>query len=373
MSEQAHIGLDNPVFSGRLRRPFTVSAEPAAPEARRRPARSLLTDYVARKPGASRQSNKPEPPATRTDQFRPSGLKLQAGAADQGSSSIAAFVTANATATAPLAGSKITPPSVELEPIEDPDAPRVSAIEAWHNRLIHRIINLRAKLEPILRHYSPLQLSLFAMACLVFVIGLLTSLQTVENNHNAAAQVSALFKQVNRQTAGNVLKSSVPATAKPAAAAYGQYTVAPDLPRYIRIAKLGVDARVTQIGVTNSGALGIPDNINDTAWYNGSTKPGQPGATLIEGYVSSWTSRGVFYNLKTLVPGDTIQIERGDGATLNYQVVRTQTYAIDHVDMQAAVTPVTAGRPGLNLITCNGQVAPGADFNQRLVVFAQQL
>ncbi|HUY84978.1 MAG TPA: class F sortase [Candidatus Dormibacteraeota bacterium] len=363
MSERAHIGLDNPAFSGRLRRPFVP---PASRVAKTDPEQSFLTDYVARRPAANQLPEIPEP----------------ADIQPASSSSIAAFVTANA-ATAPLvfhekqtalASSEATPlPAVDLEPIEDPDAPAASWLEAWQDQLIRWVTNLQAKLEPVSRHYSPLQLSLFGMACLVFVIGALTSLQTAESNHNAAAQVSALFRQVNRQTAGSVLQSSVPSTAKPAASAFSQYTVAPDLARYIRIPKLGVDARVTQVGVTNSGALGTPDNINDTAWYNASAKPGQPGATLIEGHVSSGTTAGVFYNLKALAPGDTIQVERGDGTVLNYQVVRTQAYAANNVDMQAAVTPVTAGRPGLNLITCNGQVAPGADFNQRLIVFAQQV
>jgi LPXTG-site transpeptidase (sortase) family protein len=150
--------------------------------------------------------------------------------------------------------------------------------------------------------------------------------------------------------------------------------VAPDLPRYIKIPKLGVNARILQAGVTSSGALGTPSNVYDAAWYTGSAKPGQPGATLIDGHVSSWTTHGVFYNLKKLVAGDTIQVQRGDGQILTYQVVKSQTYQDDKVDMQAAMTPVVAGQPGLNLITCTGQVKPGtSEFNQRIVVFTKQI
>ncbi len=64
---------------------------------------------------------------------------------------------------------------------------------------------------------------------------------------------------------------------------------------------------------------------------------------LIDGHVSSWTAHGVFYGLHTLVAGDTIQIERGDGTVFNYQVVKTVVYPNNGVDMQSAMTPVTPG------------------------------
>jgi sortase (surface protein transpeptidase) len=128
---------------------------------------------------------------------------------------------------------------------------------------------------------------------------------------------------------------------------------------------------VLQVGVTTSGALATPSNVFDTAWYTGSAKPGQPGATLIDGHVSSWTTKGVFYGIKTLVAGDTIQIVKGDNSVLTYKVVKTQVYPAGTVDMQAAVTPVIAGQSGLNLITCTGQVIKGtSEFNQRELVFA---
>jgi hypothetical protein len=95
---------------------------------------------------------------------------------------------------------------------------------------------------------------------------------------------------------------------------------------------------------------------------------------LIDGHVSSWTSHGIFYGLKTLVAGDTIQIERGDGAILAYKVVKSQTYTTSKVDMAAALTPINPRKPGLNLITCTGNVMAGTnEFNQRVVVFAEQV
>jgi hypothetical protein len=221
------------------------------------------------------------------------------------------------------------------------------------------------------KRHSKLQVSLAGMAAVIFLIGIVASIQTFKTNHQAAAQVAALAKKTSNSASGS---SVVPSTTKPSAAAVRNYVVAPNLPRYLKIPKLGVSARVMQVGVLASGALGTPSNVFDTAWYTGSAEPGQPGATLIDGHVSSWSTSGVFYGLKTMTPGDGIQIVRGDGAIFNYQVVKTVTYIGNTVNMQAAMTPVTPGTPGLNLISCTGDVIPGTSmYNGRIVVFAQQV
>ncbi len=197
------------------------------------------------------------------------------------------------------------------------------------------------------------------------------------------AEVSALSQTAQDQPATDTGTTTAAATAPPTAApstvrptrkATAAYAVAPDLARYLRIPKLHVNARVLQVGIKNNGELGTPTNVFDTAWYTGSAKPGATGATLIDGHVSGWTTKGVFYGIKTLVAGDEITIQRGDNSTISYRVVKTQIYDADNVDMQAAITPITAGKSGLNLITCTGRVKPGtSEFNQRVIVFAEQV
>jgi hypothetical protein len=49
-------------------------------------------------------------------------------------------------------------------------------------------------------------------------------------------------------------------------------------------------------------------------------------------------------------------------------------YSASNIDMIVAMTAVTAGNPGINLITCSGDVIPGtSEFNQRVVVFAEHV
>lgn len=222
---------------------------------------------------------------------------------------------------------------------------------------------------------SKFQIALAGLAGIVLVVGLIVSWQTVRTNRAATSAVKLLTNPsqgLSAAATNSTTSSNVPSSTKPSQRAIDGYVVAADLARYIKIPKLGVYARVMQVGVGDDGYVASPKNIYDAAWYTGSAKPGQSGATLIDGHVSSWDSHGVFYDLKTLAPGDAIQIVRGDGSTLDYVVVTSRVYADDNVDMAAALTPITTGKSGLSLVTCAGKVKPGtSDFSQRLIVFAQ--
>jgi len=212
------------------------------------------------------------------------------------------------------------------------------------------------------------QVMIVLAICIVFAGGYV-SLLSFRANHLATVQAAKLTAEANKAASNG--SSPAPSSVKPTAKTLASYVVAPNLPRYIMIPKLGIDARVLSVGVNAQGALKTPDSIYDTAWYNESSEPGQQGAMLIDGHVSNWTAQGVFYGIKTLVAGDLIKIERGDGTIFTYGVVRDQVYSSGDVNMQSAITPVIAGQPGLNLITCAGDVIPGtSQLNERIVVYA---
>jgi len=226
------------------------------------------------------------------------------------------------------------------------------------------------------KHSGLAQATLLVLAVVMIAGGSYFSFAGWHADRLVQSQAAKLTAQVNQTaTSGNnSVSSQAVSTVKPSSSVIASYSVPPNLPRYLIIPKLGVDARVLSVGVTSGGAVGTPNSIYDTAWYNESSQPGQPGAMLIDGHVSSWTARGVFYNLKNLIPGDIIQVQRGDGAMFTYKVVKSQTYNSNNVDMTAAMSPVVAGQPGLNLITCAGDVIQGtSQFAQRLIVFAQQV
>ena len=215
-------------------------------------------------------------------------------------------------------------------------------------------------------HPHRLSMALTGLALVAFAAGLMFGINGFRANNQAKTQVAAL--------ASNPTSAGVPAEQKPSGVDINSYQVAPNMPRFLIIPKIGVKARVTKLGLKSPSVMASPSNIYDTGWYDGSSLPGQTGAALIDGHVHGPTAPGVFVKLNKLVAGDTITIERGDGSLLNYKVVKSQAYPQDSVDMNAALAPVTPGKNGLNLITCTGSVSSATgEYNQRLVVFAEQV
>lgn len=161
---------------------------------------------------------------------------------------------------------------------------------------------------------------------------------------------------------------------KPTPQATSTYTVAPSLPRMLHISKLGVAARILPMSVNSDGAVQSPLNIYDAGWYTGSVKPGEIGAVFIDGHASGPTREGLFGSLDTLKKGDTLQVEKGDGTTLTYRVVKTETLALDKVDMKKALLPLNGVTRGLNLMTCTGEWSDEkATFDHRIIVYTEQI
>jgi LPXTG-site transpeptidase (sortase) family protein len=203
---------------------------------------------------------------------------------------------------------------------------------------------------------------------LLLFAGSITLQQQLANNRaNNAAQ-----KAVALANAGH--SSPAPATTKPSLIDTTSYTVPATHPRYLLIPSLAVRARVMATGLTKDNAIGTPSNVYDTAWYTGSSLPGAPGATLIDGHLSSWTTHGVFYDLKLLKIGDMMQLQLGNGVLLTYRIARTQFYTNTDVDVPTLLKSAVDGRTGLNLITCAGDVINGShEFSKRLVIYAVQV
>ena len=174
-------------------------------------------------------------------------------------------------------------------------------------------------------NFDKMQIVMSSLAVIILLGGAYLSYMGWQYTNVSRKQAASLTKIANQTYASGlgVSPKNALSTTPISSSALADYTVSPNLPRYLIIPKLNVDARVLSVGVNSSGAIGAPDNIFDTAWYNESAEPGQPGAVLIDGHVSSWTAHGVFYGLTRLVPGDTIQIKRGDGTMFTYSVVKT--------------------------------------------------
>jgi sortase (surface protein transpeptidase) len=165
--------------------------------------------------------------------------------------------------------------------------------------------------------------------------------------------------------------ASAPSSIRPSSKQIATYSVPATNPKYISIPDIAIgNTPVLNLGLANNGQIATPNNIYETGWYNASSKPGQAGAMFIFGHVATYTKYGIFNNLGNLETGARITITRGDNKTYVYQVVAMKIYPYNNVDMNAVLSPVRSGVPGLNLMTCTGPVIQSlSEYSERLVVF----
>jgi LPXTG-site transpeptidase (sortase) family protein len=153
------------------------------------------------------------------------------------------------------------------------------------------------------------------------------------------------------------------------------YKVAPQAPRYLKINKIGIKARILVVGLTEDSALDVPLTVHDAGWYNQSVLPGGGnGASVINGHTSGFTTSGIFHDLKDLQKDDEIIVERGDGKELKYRVVSTETVDVDNFDSAKILNPLEPGTEALNLVTCGGSFDSSSDqYSKRIIVYTKRV
>jgi LPXTG-site transpeptidase (sortase) family protein len=204
----------------------------------------------------------------------------------------------------------------------------------------------------------------------ILLIGTLLTLQAFSANRAVERQLVKL----QQQTSNSSGSSSLPTDTKPKDPSYvDNNAVAPQLPKIISIPKIGVRARVVQVGVDIEGRLDVPKTAYDVGWYTGSSRPGENGAMVVDGHVQGVGGGAIFTNLNKLARGDKLKVVRGDGKEFSYTVQSTETVAVQSVDMARLLVSADAARPGLNLITCGGTFDNRADtYTDRTIVYTLQ-
>ena len=216
-----------------------------------------------------------------------------------------------------------------------------------------------------------------AMATFLLVGGIVALFSSAHSNKLVTMQVKALSEKSSQEadtnTGQNTSASDVPSEEKIPDTVISNYSVTPDLPRYISIPKIKINrTRVLRLGLDKDGVIKTPRNVWDTGWYDGSSKPNETtGAALILGHVSGPTNGGIFYNLYRLAIGDDINVTQGDGTVFNYKVVAKEEVPVADINMNNYLISKNVDKAGLTLMTCAGEYNPKThEYDKRLAVFA---
>jgi Sortase domain len=139
-------------------------------------------------------------------------------------------------------------------------------------------------------------------------------------------------------------------------------------PVHVRIAAIGVDSGLMDLGLRADGSLEVPPSGFPAGWYTGGPTPGELGPAIIAGHID-WKGPGVFYNLHNLKPGDQVTVTRADGNQPAFRVTRVAQFPKDQFPTKLVYGNID--HAGLRLITCGGSFnSQTAHYEDNIVVFA---
>ena len=154
-------------------------------------------------------------------------------------------------------------------------------------------------------------------------------------------------------------------------------------PVEMQVDKIGIDAPI-EIGTITDGAMQDPTGPWVVSWYEALSQVGKGDNVVMAGHVDYWNTGpngtagpAIFWDLKTLAPGDVIRV-MGE----NDQVVEYTVEWLRDFEVATELTPEViqndivgdTGQESLTLITCGGPFDPATgEYLRRTVLRANQI
>ena len=141
-------------------------------------------------------------------------------------------------------------------------------------------------------------------------------------------------------------------------------------PVQLTIPAIDVSTSVGTLGLQANHQVMVPTNTTTVGWYIDGAAPGQMGSAVILGHVDSYLGPGVFFQLKTLQPGDRINLVLADGALTSFAVTKVVEYSKTTFPDQLVYG--SNGTQSLQLVTCGGTFDHATGhYQSNIVVFSQ--
>ncbi len=123
-------------------------------------------------------------------------------------------------------------------------------------------------------------------------------------------------------------------------------------PVELSIPAISLSVSLSTLGLNADGTVQVPTDIQQPGWYRLGPTPGQLGSAVILGHVDSYQGPAVFFQLRTLVAGDQIDVGLADGVTAVFQVTSVAMYSkLAFPDQQVYGSHRYSA---LQLVTCGG-------------------
>ncbi|OAE03419.1 sortase [Arthrobacter sp. OY3WO11] len=193
----------------------------------------------------------------------------------------------------------------------------------------------------------------------------------------ASQAAAAQPAQPVTQAPGNPAPEAATAPASPAAiqdipvrAATPSAVSAAPVPVSLTVAGTPIDMPVVPVGVSDGGAMEIPDAFDRAGWYRFGPAPGAAsGTSVIAGHIDTKSDTAPFSALKSVAAGTLVRVGREGAPALNYRVVSVELMAKDRFDGSSVFR--RSGPHELKVITCGGEwLDERMDYSDNVIVTA---
>ncbi|GAY13014.1 peptidase C60 sortase A and B [Pseudonocardia sp. N23] len=125
------------------------------------------------------------------------------------------------------------------------------------------------------------------------------------------------------------------------------------LPVELRVPAIGLSVPVSQLGLNPDRTVEVPTDFQQPGWFRLGPTPGQLGSAVILGHVDSYRGPAVFFRLRSLQAGDTVEVSRVDGSVAHFVVDTVATFP--KAQFPAEQVYASHGTSRLQLVTCGGE------------------
>lgn len=140
-------------------------------------------------------------------------------------------------------------------------------------------------------------------------------------------------------------------------------------PVSVSVRSVGIAAPTIPLGLRKDGTLEVPKNFSKAGWRVGGPEPGERGAAMITAHVDSKAGPAAFYELRSVSPGDEIDVRRRDGTTVTFVAERSERVPKDDFPTQRVYGKTRL--PTLRLVTCDGSFNDASGhYRDNLIVYA---
>jgi sortase (surface protein transpeptidase) len=123
-------------------------------------------------------------------------------------------------------------------------------------------------------------------------------------------------------------------------------------PVSLRIPAMGVSVSLSSLGLNADKTVQVPTKYEEPGWFKLGPTPGQVGSAVILGHVDDKRGPAVFFRLKSLRAGDTVDVSLTNGSVSHFVVKTVQTYS--KAQFPASKVYASHGYSALQLVTCGG-------------------